>query len=563
MRDDLPAGARPAAHSARVLVLPLTSADGVAICRLLDSVDIHCDVFVDINALCLALDAGAECLLLSEEAVVAHSEQLLARLVDQPMWSELPVIVLSKPGQESNAMAQLMPRLGNVSVVERPVRMSTLLLLVRSSLRARLRQYQLRDFLREREQLLESERFARSDAERAGRIKDEFLATLSHELRTPLNAMLGWARVLRKSKNLSEEVGNGLAVIERNARSQAQIIGDLLDMSAIISGKVRLDTQPLDLAALIDATIETVKPAAEAKAIRLSVVPCDCASTIQGDANRLQQVLWNLLANAVKFTPPGGEVRVTLARNESHLTIEVVDNGEGIDCAFLPSIFARFSQADASSARRHGGLGLGLSIVRQLVELHGGTISAHSDGPGTGSKFRVMLPVRIAHTAANDASGGWPMLGEAIAPLEEPAQGDLAGLKVLVVDDEPDSRALIERLLQDWHANVVTAASAEEAMAILACDAPNLIVSDIGMPGTDGYALLRQIRALKDGRADIPAVAVTAYVRREDQAQAARAGFQAHLSKPVDASQLQTTVERVARQSGTSRSRPADIRPWH
>ncbi|MEJ0099541.1 MAG: ATP-binding protein [Pseudomonadota bacterium] len=548
------------ADGPRVLALPLTPTDGNAICKLLSSVDISCDVFIDIEKLCSALDAGADCLLLCEEAVLAHSTLLLARLANQPMWSELPVIVLSKPGQESNAMAQLMPRLGNVSVVERPVRMSTLLLLVRSSLRARVRQYQLRDFLREREQLLDSERFARSDAERAGRIKDEFLATLSHELRTPLNAMLGWARVLRKNAGLSEDIRNGLAVIERNARSQAQIIGDLLDMSAIISGKVRLDMQPVEITAVIDATIETVKPAAEAKAIRL-IGPQPCAGAMQGDANRLQQVLWNLLSNAVKFTPPGGEVRVTLARTESHLTIEVVDNGEGIDRAFLPNIFARFSQADASSARRHGGLGLGLSIVRQLVELHGGTISAQSDGPGTGSKFRVMLPVRLAKYAGNEATGGWHALDAELAPAEESTHGDLTGLKVLVVDDEPDSRALLERLLQDWHADVLTAASAEEAMAVLALQSPHVIVSDIGMPGTDGYALLRQIRALNDARADIPAVAVTAYVRREDQVQAARAGFQAHLSKPVDAGELQSTVERVAR--GTNRGKTTDIRAWH
>jgi len=536
------------AQRARILVLPLTSADGLAIAKLLDSVDVSCGVFATMTELCAALDAGADSLILSEEAVLAHSAQLLAGLAGQPMWSELPVIILSKPGRESDVFADIMPRLGNVSVIERPVRMSTLLALVRSNLRARTRQYQLRDYLREREQLLESERHARGDAERAGRIKDEFLATLSHELRTPLNAVLGWTRVLRKLQGHSEEVASGLAVIERNARSQAQIIGDLLDMSSIISGKVRLDMRPMDLAAVLDDAAATVRPAAEAKGIRLQVVHETATPAMKGDADRLQQVLWNLLANAVKFTPHGGAVAARVSCDGEQLTVKVTDNGEGIDPVFLPHIFDRFRQADASSARRHGGLGLGLSIVRQLVELHGGTVSAHSAGAGKGSTFLVTLPVAAADIPAADPTGPWRALDEP-EPAEARAAVDLAGLRVLVVDDEPDSRALLERLLQECQASVVTAASADEAMSVLTREAPHLLVSDIGMPGTDGYALLRQIRALGNSRAIIPAIAVTAYVRSEDKALAARAGFQAHLSKPVDPVELQGTVERLARRS--------------
>jgi signal transduction histidine kinase/ActR/RegA family two-component response regulator len=533
----------------RVLVLPLTWADGFAINKLLGNAGIDCAICADIDRLCESLEFGAGSIIVSEESVLAHAGQLLTCLANQPMWSEMPVIILSQADRESPFLTEIMPRLGNVSVIERPMRTSTLLSLVRSNLRARERQYQLRDFLKEREQLLESERSARSDAERAGRIKDEFLATLSHELRTPLNAVLGWTRVLRKGRGLSDELLNGLTVIERNARSQAQIIGDLLDMSSIISGKVRLEVRQLDLAALIEATIDTVKPAADAKGIHLVVNLEPDARAVHGDASRLQQVLWNLLANAVKFTPKGGQVAITLAQTGSQVEVAVVDNGEGIDPVFLPHIFERFRQADATSTRRHGGLGLGLSIVRQLVELHGGTVSAHSAGTGSGSTFLIRFPVQGLQLDSGEPTGLQPALDLSATPVEERRHVDLAGVKVLVVDDEPDSRALVERLLQDCQASVVTAASADEAMLALASEAPHLMVSDIGMPGTDGYALVRKVRALGDARAGIPAIAVTAYVRNEDKDLCARAGFQAHLCKPVDPMELQCTVERLARQA--------------
>ncbi len=370
-----------------------------------------------------------------------------------------------------------------------------------------------------------------------------------------------WARVLRKGSGLGEDVANGLAVIERNARSQAQIIGDLLDMSSIISGKVRLDMQSVDLPSMIEATLDTIRPTAEAKAIRLTVQLEPGPSLIHGDASRLQQVFWNLLANALKFTPQGGEVTVTLSRAGSDFEISISDDGEGIDPVFLPHIFDRFRQADASSARRHGGLGLGLSIVRQLVELHGGTVSAHSAGPGTGSNFRVRLPVMSARTAQAETTCSTQDLEQSALAADDFAQVSLDGLRILVVDDEPDSRGLIERLLRDCQASVVTAASADEAMLALTQDAPHLMVSDIGMPGTDGYALVRKIRALDDTRAEIPAIAVTAYVRAEDRTLALNAGFQAHLSKPVDAMELQSTVERLARQSAAaSAARGAALR---
>jgi signal transduction histidine kinase/ActR/RegA family two-component response regulator len=511
------------------------------------SAGINCAVMTDVEKLCAALGEGAGAVILSEEALLGDAQRLLAWQTSEPMWSETPVVVLSKFGRESSVFTGIVSRLGNVSVVERPMRMSTLLSLVRSVLRARERQYQVRDFLGEREQLLESERMARTDAERAGRSKDEFLATLSHELRTPLNAVLGWARVLRRSPGLTDDVANGLAVIERNARSQAQIIGDLLDMSGIISGKVRLELKPVDLASVIHSTIETVRPTAEAKGVALSVDLGAGPAPLHGDSNRLQQVLWNLLSNALKFTQKGGLVSVRLLRVGQNLQVEVTDDGEGIAAETLQFIFERFRQGDASSTRRHGGLGLGLSIVRQLVELHGGAVSAHSDGRSKGAVFRVTLPVAIRPAEAIRLAEVRPLQPESASSEEEMPPVDLQGLSVLVVDDEPDARALVQRLLQDCQATVATVASADEALHFLDSTMPDVIVSDVGMPGTDGYSLMRRIRARSDAGAAVPAIALTAYARAEDQSRAIAAGFQCHLRKPVEAAALLSSVERLGR----------------
>jgi signal transduction histidine kinase/ActR/RegA family two-component response regulator len=530
----------------RVLVLPPTHADGLAIAKLLTSANIATAVYQGTDALRQALRASAGCVILSEEAVLNNPDELLASLAGQPMWSDTPVIVLSRSGRESSALDGIVSQLGSVSVVERPMRMSTLLSLVRSSLRARERQYQVRDFLQERERLLDSERSARNEAERAGRTKDEFLATLSHELRTPLNAVLGWARVLRNNPALTDEVANGLTVIERNARSQAQIIGDLLDMSRIISGKVRLEVRPVELGAVIEATVETVRPTAEARDIQLVVEKDADSCQVHADPDRLQQVLWNLLSNALKFTPKGGRVHVRLSRTGAMASVDITDDGEGIAPDVLPHIFDRFHQADASTARRHGGLGLGLSIVRQLTELHGGTVAARSDGPGCGATFRLQLPVL---GSIKRASGRQDVQTEPQVPVAmtgDLPQVNLRGLRVLVVDDEPDARALIQRLLQDCQARVLTAASAEEALGVLAVEVPDVVVSDVGMPGIDGYTLLRRIRSMDDAASTVPAIALTAYVRTEDRAKAIDAGFQFHLSKPVEPAELLAMVERLA-----------------
>jgi signal transduction histidine kinase/ActR/RegA family two-component response regulator len=550
----------------RVLVLPSTGADGAAIAKLFAASGIEFALCTGLSQLCAMLRVGAGTLIVSEEAITADGLELIACIDAQPVWSDLPIIVLSRSGRESSELAEIVGRLGNVSVIERPVRTSTLTSLVRSSLRARERQYQVRQYVDQQElaqqvvrESVDAERAARSEAERASRTKDEFLATLSHELRTPLNSILGWTQVMRKSRDLAKDGPNALTIIERNARSQAQIIQDLLDMSGIISGKVRLDLQRLDVAAVINATIETIRPTAQAKGIELHAMLDPMAGPIRGDPNRLQQVLWNLLTNAVKFTPKDGAIVVTLSCADSNLIIEVTDTGEGINPVFLPHVFDRFRQADNTSARRYGGLGLGLSIVKQLVELHGGSIEARSAGLKQGATFRISLPLMVTadDPAMPAAAREQPARLAELARIEELQETDLAGLKVLVVDDEVDARSLIERLLMDCNARVTTAASADDAMSALTRDTPDILISDIGMPGEDGYVLIRRVRELIDN-VTIPAIALTAYARTEDRVKAIHAGFQLHLSKPVEPRELIAMVKSLARRYSASPNRPKD-----
>ncbi len=399
----------------------------------------------------------------------------------------------------------------------------------------------------EREHLLASERTARTEAERASTMKDEFLATLSHELRTPLNAILGWAQILSQGDRPVEHLRDGLRTIERNARAQAQIIEDLLDMSRIIGGKVRLDLQRIELSELVQATMETIAPSASTKGIRIHAAVEPRCGPVSGDPARLQQVLWNLLSNAVKFTPKGGQVQVVLGRTESHVEIAIADTGQGIEPEFLPFVFDRFRQADASATRRHGGLGLGLSIVKQLVELHGGTVQASSPGAGRGTTVTVSLPV------AADGDREVVPMSERRHPsssrpdVDFPVACEMSGVKVLVVDDEPDGRALVRRLLEDCKATVLTASSADEAIALARSDSPDVLVCDIGMPGEDGYTLIRRIRALPGAVGRLPALALTAYARPEDRAKALLAGFQVHVAKPVEPAELIAMVASLAK----------------
>jgi PAS domain S-box-containing protein len=397
----------------------------------------------------------------------------------------------------------------------------------------------------ERERLLGSEQAARAHAERMSALKDEFLATLSHELRTPLNAILGWAQILRRAKQQDPELQRGLETIERNARMQAQLIEDLLDMSRITSGQVRLDIQRMELVPVIQAAIETIAPSAEAKAIKIEKVLDPAAGPVSGDPARLQQVVWNLLSNAVKFTPKNGKIQVVLARVNSHVEISVADTGAGIPADFLPYVFDRFRQADASTTRDHGGLGLGLSIVKSLTELHGGSVRVESAGEGHGTSFFVHLPLTVIQTRGSPEERVHPRA--AITAQFEYVLADLSGIKVLVVDDDADARALIRRILEECHVEVFTAASAAEALPIVIETKPHVLVSDIGMPKVDGYELLRRIRALgEENGGNVTAIALTAFARSGDRARALRTGFVNHVAKPVEPSELIASVASAA-----------------
>ncbi|WP_217704028.1 hybrid sensor histidine kinase/response regulator [Piscinibacter koreensis] len=403
---------------------------------------------------------------------------------------------------------------------------------------------QVRRTASERERLFEAERAARAEADRVGRMKDEFLATLSHELRTPLGAILGWSHVLLMGHSSPEDTRRALETIVRNANAQTQLIDDLLDMNRIVAGKIRLEVQPVDLASVINAAVESVRLSAEAKEIRLTTILDSLIGAVSGDPQRLQQVVWNLLSNAIKFTPKGGKVDVLLERVESSVEITVSDTGTGIEPEFLPYVFDRFRQGDASTARSHGGLGLGLSIVKQLVELHGGRVAARSRGPGQGATFVVSLPLPALRETARDAAEPRPVLFAEHDTL-------LEGLRVLVVDDERDARELVREVLERCAAEVLTAANADEALDTLRRERPDLVISDIGMPGRDGYQFVRAVRALPDAEGGrTPAIALTAFARSEDRTRAMVAGYQVHVAKPLDLQELIATVASLAGRTG-------------
>ena len=384
---------------------------------------------------------------------------------------------------------------------------------------------------------------ARRTAEGASRVKDEFLATLSHELRTPLNAIVGWAHLLKRGQLTPDEVGGAIDTIIRNATAQSQIVEELLDVSRIVTGKLQLDLQPVEIGTVVKASLGTVTPAANAKNIRLQLIQDPAGSYVMGDPERLQQVFWNVLSNAIKFTPKQGRVRVSVQSVDSSVEVTVVDTGLGIEAEFLPMIFNRFTQKDSSSTRSARGLGVGLAITRQLVELHGGTIEATSPGAGQGSSFTVRLP-RSPVTATSSSERVYSQ-ADVVVGLEETP--DLTGIRVLIVDDDGDSRTLVAKVLEGQGAFVKAVSSAREALEILARDRIDVLLSDIEMPGTDGYQLIRELRlrSSQQGGA-VPAVALTAYARTEDRLRALRAGFQLHLSKPVQPAELVTVVASMA-----------------
>jgi PAS domain S-box-containing protein len=400
----------------------------------------------------------------------------------------------------------------------------------------------------ERRQALEREKEARLEAEEANRVKDEFLSTLSHELRTPLTAIMGWSNLLLHGDVDASKQQQAIETIARNANSQCQLIDDLLEVSRIITGKLRLDFVGCDLQPVIEAAAESIRPAAEAKGVRLQLSLEPHVGLVLGDRERLQQVVWNLVSNAVKFTPGGGQVNVSLQRINSHVEIAVADSGAGIHPDFLPHVFDRFRQADGSTTRTYGGLGLGLAIVRHLVELHGGVAQADSAGPGKGAKFTVRLPLMIPVETQIHVDTERParvVVSSARPPVS------LEGLRILIVDDEVDARELVTSMLGKSGAVMKAAASASEAMEIVESWKPDVLIADIGMPIEDGYGLIRKLRALPRERGGLtPALALTAYARTEDRVRALSAGYQVHLSKPVDRAELAAVVARLAERVG-------------
>jgi PAS domain S-box-containing protein len=394
------------------------------------------------------------------------------------------------------------------------------------------------------QEALQAAEAARTQAERASRLKDEFLATVSHELRTPLTSMLGWVRMLRQGRLSETAAKNAIEVIDRNARSQAQLIEDLLDISRIVSGKMHFDIKPLELSPVVNAAVESLRPAADAKNISVRLIIDPSAGIVAGDYERLQQVVWNLLSNAVKFTPRGGHIEIQLLRDESNVQIIVTDNGKGIKPEFLPHAFDRFTQADSSTTRSFGGLGMGLAIVKSIIEMHGGTVEAFSKGEGTGATFKVSLPI----TDANQVRLVRRAEAEALPELrsrEYPPE--LAGLRVMVVDDEMDTCEMVCTSLEQCGSDVRIVSSASEALAELDKWLPDVLIADISMPEVDGYELIRAVRErAPHAGGKIPAVALTAMARIEDRVKALNAGYQMHVPKPVELDELRAIVASLA-----------------
>jgi len=518
---------RPAPGPCRVVVLAPLGRDATVVGQVLAEGGVVSVVAHDVIEVIARLREEIGVALVTEEALVVEGAAELSELLQaQPSWSDLPVLLLLASGDSGSGATPQIEALraaGNVMVLERPVSRVALVTAVQSAIRARCRQYEIRD-------LLAREQRARAEAERATQIKDEFLTTVSHELRTPISAILLWGNLLGSGR---ADLGEALQAIDRSARAQSQLIEDLLDISRMRAGKLRVRLREGSLAPVARAAVEVVQPMAAVKGVQLDAFIEPDAGTVFADPDRMQQVLWNLLSNAVKFTPAGGRVTFRLWRSEDHVMVRVADTGLGIRAEFLPHVFERFRQADAKTTRQQGGLGLGLAIARQLVELHGGSLKAESPGEGLGAQFTVTLP-RVPTEAARGALAARPR--------------SLAGLRVLLVDDEADTRRGLVRVLEDAGAAVTAVASAAAARTALASMAgyerPQVLVSDIGLPGEDGNALLRRIRAdaARTGESPIPAAAISAYSEDEARAKAQAAGFAHYLVKPITPEALVNVV---------------------
>jgi len=487
---------------------------------MLGRVGIECAV-IEGQSLANEIRRGAGAVLIAEEGLDGGVLEKLESVVsEQQVWSDLPIVVFSSSNSKAEKLLQQMSGTFNATIVERPIRITMLISGVRGALRARQRQYQARDLLVQLRQ--------------ADQQKDLFLATLSHELRTPLNSILGWIHILRRRNIGIPEIEHALDVIDRNARTQSEMIADILLVSRVITGKVELAVEPVEITSLILASVDVIRPSADAKGIAVNLHSGEYTpSAIDGDPERLQQIMLNLLTNAVKFTPDNGSIDIFLRRLNGNVEIEVRDNGYGIEPRFLPYIFERFRQADSRHTRRAGGLGLGLAIVSHLVELHGGKVHALSEGKNKGASFVVSLPV--AH-----AGRGTPRLSLVPdATNDANDEQSLKGLTILVVEDDEDSRDMLETILEYRGAQVLTAENVESAFAAFVSGKPDILVSDVGLPEQDGYDLIRQIRKLSPQEGgDIPAIALTGYVSVQDQHEALNAGYQEHLPKPVDTDHL-------------------------
>ena len=507
-------GTRAVDIESQVLVFAPVGRDAELTRHLLERASIACCVCASLRAVIETLEnGGGAALLMTEEALDDPDfVHLVTALAQQPPWSDIPVLLLAGgPGTEMTARAiRSIETLRNVTLLERPIRLAVVLTAVRAAMRSRARQYEVRD-------LLVALRRARSEAEHASRLKDEFLATLSHELRTPLNAILGWTSMLVRGEVEPRRLARVYQVLDRNAQSQAQLIGDVLDVSRIITGKLQLQLTTVDVGDVVARAIDAVRPAAAARNIAMQVAD-NSPGLVCADADRLQQIFWNLLSNAIKFTPVGGTIAVDLAREEGVVSVSVVDSGVGIAPEFVPFVFDRFRQGDQTTTRAHGGLGLGLSIVKHLTELHGGTVKVSSPGPGRGARFEVRLPAEPADVIAE-------------APRSETSAAALDGCSILVVDDDESTREVVTAALEGARAQVHVAASAAEARALLARVTPTLIIADLGMPAEDGFSFIRGVR--ESAAHGVPAIALSAYADEATRARALAAGFTAFLAKPT------------------------------
>ena len=492
---------------------------------------------VNSNDLSSEIADGVGSIIIAEEALAGGVLETIEETIrSQPVWSDLPVLVFSGSNSSAEELLQRLSSKFNATIVERPIRITMLISAVRGALRARQRQYQARDLLAQLEQ--------------ADQQKDLFLATLSHELRTPLNSILGWIHILRRRNIGGPEIEHALDVIDRNARAQSEMIADILLVSRVITGKVELAMEPVDVASILHSSLEIIRPSAESRRIKVAFQADEYSPVpVNGDRERLQQVFLNLLTNAVKFTHEGGEIDVFLRGHDSNVEIEVRDNGLGIEPRFLPFIFERFRQADNRHTRRVGGLGLGLAIVKHLVDLHDGEVSAHSEGKNRGATFIVRLPVAEAKLfAQSDRSvRAYSANGNSHVSLQN--------LKVLIVEDDADSRDMLATILEYHGAAVKTAENVAAGYADFTREVPDVLISDVGLPEQDGYDLIRRIRSLPpaEGR-DVPAIALTGYVSLQDQTQALAAGYQEHLPKPIDTDRLIAVVAELANSQNGTRS---------